>query len=111
MRVDLTTYGMEPPENSKPGRAGQTGSGSATSGVSGNSFSGASGSALSGASALDDARFSFNQTRVESLKAQVLAQPEVRGGQVRALQQAIGNGEYSIPPSQIANAMANDLAG
>jgi flagellar biosynthesis anti-sigma factor FlgM len=47
---------------------------------------------------------------VQSLGAQVLAQPEIRGAKVEALQEAIGKGEYSVPPSQVADALVSDLA-
>jgi flagellar biosynthesis anti-sigma factor FlgM len=99
MRVDLTTFGVEPPENSKTGRAGHTGG----AGI-------ATGSAAASTSVLDETRFSFDQTRVQSLGAQVLAQPEIRGAKVEALQEAIGKGEYSVPPSQVADALVSDLA-
>jgi flagellar biosynthesis anti-sigma factor FlgM len=95
MRVDLTSFGVEPPEKGTTGRAGQTGAagtGTSTAGV-------------------DQTRFSFDQTRVQSLEAQVLAQPEIRQAKVQSLQQAIGNGEYSVPAGQIANAMVSELAG
>ena len=74
MRVDFTTFGLEPPE---PGKT----------------------------------RFSFDQTRVQSLEAQVLAQPEIRAAKVQSLQQAIGNGNYSVPASQVADAMVGELSG
>lgn len=98
MRVDLTTLGVEPPENSKTGRAGQTGG----AGI-------AAGRASGSATGVDQTRFSF-LTRVQSLEAQVLAQPEIRGAKVQALQQAIGKGEYSVPASQVADALVKDLA-
>ena len=59
--------------------------------------------------ALDQTRLSFDHIRVQSLEAQVLAQPEVRQAKVQSLQQAIGNGEYSVSAGQIAAAMASDL--
>ena len=104
MRVDFTSRGVEPPENSKTGRGGQTG-------ATGTSGSSASSSTSSSAPGPDQARFSFDQTRVQSLEAQVLAQPEIRQAKVQSLQQAIGNGEYSVLPGQIANAMVSELAG
>jgi len=60
---------------------------------------------------VDQTRFSFDQTRVQALEAQVLAQPEIRQAKVQALQQAIGNGEYSVSAGQVADAMASDLGG
>ena len=113
MRVDFTAFGAEPPEQSKPGRAAQTSAQKTdaakteASGVSGN----ASSSTLSSTSAVDEARFSSDPARIQSLTNQVLAQPEIRQSKVDALQQAIGNGEYSISPSQVADAMVSDLGG
>ncbi len=102
MRVDLTTLGVEPPENGKPGRAAQAGdttaAGSASSPTAGS------------ASGLDQASFSFDQLRLQSLQAQVLAQPEVRSDKVQTLQQSIGNGSYSVSPGQVADALVNELA-
>jgi flagellar biosynthesis anti-sigma factor FlgM len=108
MRVDFTNFGVEPPDQGKPGRAAQTGnSGSgAAGGIKGSTSSGAS----SNTSGVDQTRFSFDQARVQSLQAQVLAQPEIREAKVRSLQQAIGNGEYSVPASQIADALVADLS-
>jgi flagellar biosynthesis anti-sigma factor FlgM len=60
---------------------------------------------------VDQTRFSFDQTRVQSLEAHVLAQPEIREAKVRSLQQAIGNGEYSVPASQVADALVSELGG
>lgn len=94
MRVDFTTFGLEPPERGKTGRAGQTE---------------AVGTGASSSSGLDQTRFSFDQTRVQSLAAHVLAQPEIREAKVKSLQQAIGNGEYSVPASQIADALVSEL--
>jgi flagellar biosynthesis anti-sigma factor FlgM len=96
MKVDLTSFGVEPPERSTTGRAGQTG---------------ASGTGASSAAGVDQTRFSFDQTRVQSLEAQVLAQPEIRQAKIEPLQQAIGNGAYSVPASQIADALASELGG
>lgn len=102
MRVDFTTSGLEPPEKSTTGRAGHaeyvgtgTGAGTEASSISG----------------VDQTRFSFDQTRVQSLEAHVLAQPEIREAKVRSLQQAIGNGEYSVPASQVADALVSELGG
>ena len=104
MRVDLTSRGVEPPENGKTGRAGQTGASETGAGSASSSTSGST-------SGLDQTRFSFDQTRVQALEAQVLAQPEIRQAKVQALQQAIGNGEYSVSAGQVADAMASDLGG
>ncbi|MFZ0798285.1 MAG: flagellar biosynthesis anti-sigma factor FlgM [Terriglobales bacterium] len=107
MRVDLTTFGVEPPDKGKTGRTGQTGG--PVSGATSSTTGGAPSNASSGTSGLDQARFSFDQTRVQSLKAQVLAQPEIREAKVRSLRQAIGNGEYSVPAGQVADAMVSEL--
>jgi flagellar biosynthesis anti-sigma factor FlgM len=48
---------------------------------------------------------------VQSLEAHVLAQPEIREAKVQSLQQAIGNGEYSVPVSQVADALISELDG
>ena len=98
MRVDFTSRGVEPPENGKTGRGGQTGASGTTAS-----------SASSSASGPDQTRLSFDQTRVQALEAQVLAQPEIRQAKVEALQQAIGKGEYSVSAGQVADAMASDL--
>jgi flagellar biosynthesis anti-sigma factor FlgM len=102
MRVDLTTLGAQPPDGGKASRAGQaraSGSTSAAASISGS------------ASGNDQARFSFDPARVEALKAQVLAQPEIRAAKVQPLQQAISQGEYSVPAGQIADALIREAAG
>jgi flagellar biosynthesis anti-sigma factor FlgM len=108
MRVDLTSRGVEQPENSKTGRGGQTGASGTTASSASSS---ASSSTFSSTLGLDQTRFSFDHIRVHSLEAQVLAQPEIRQAKVQALQQAIGNGEYSVSAGQVADAMASDLGG
>ena len=102
MRVDFTTSGLEPPEKSTTGRAGNAehvGTG------------GGAGTGASSISGVDQARFSFDQTRVQSLEAHVLAQPEIREAKVQPLQQAIGKGEYSVPASLVADALVTELGG
>jgi flagellar biosynthesis anti-sigma factor FlgM len=91
MRIDRTTLGVEARVNTKARRAGQT-------------------KRVGSASAGDIASFSSDQTRLQSLGAQVLAQPEVRDNKVHALQEAIGKGDYSVAPNQVADALVNDLA-
>lgn len=103
MRVDLTPPGLDPPENSKAGRAAHpeavaTGPGSTSTP-----------STPSTTSTVDQTRFSYDRTRVHSLQAQVLAQPEIRQAKVRSLQQAIGSGQYSVPASHVADALVGDL--
>jgi flagellar biosynthesis anti-sigma factor FlgM len=102
MRVDLTTFGLEPPDSGKASRAGQTGASGST-----NAAASTSGSA----SVHDQARFSFDPARVESLKAQVLAQPEIRAAKVGPLQQAIGKGEYTLSAGRIADALIREATG
>jgi len=97
MRVDFTTSGLEPPEKSLTGRAGhaeQTGTGTEAS-----------------TTGVDQTRFAFDQTRVQLLEAHVLAQPEIREAKVQSLQQAIGSGEYSVPASQVADALVSEFGG
>ena len=114
MRVDFTPLGVEPPDNTKTGRAGQkeaSGTGASNSSastsrsISESTFESTSG----GISGSDQARFSYDQTRVQSLKTQVLAQPDIRETRVQSLQQAIGSGEYSVPPSDVADSLVNEL--
>jgi flagellar biosynthesis anti-sigma factor FlgM len=93
MRIDLTTLAPQPPEQGKSARSGQ---------------SDTAASAATETSGLDKTSFSFDQTRVQTLASQVLAQPDVRDVKVQALQQSISDGEYSIPPSQIAEALASE---
>ncbi len=108
MRVDLTTYGVDPPDNSKTGRTAQSGA----SGTAANSAAGLGQSGQSNdATGVDQTSFSFDQARVQSLAAEVMAQPEIRSAKVQSLQESIGNGEYSVPPSLVADAMAGELSG
>jgi flagellar biosynthesis anti-sigma factor FlgM len=102
MRVDFTTSGLEPPEKGTTGRAGHAENAATVT------EAGTGASSISGA---DQTRFSFDQTRVQSLEAHVLAQPEIRDAKVQSLQQAIGNGEYSVPASQVADALVSELGG
>jgi len=57
----------------------------------------------------DKAHFSFDQARVQALKNQVLAQPEVRQQRVDLLRQSLGKGEYSVTDTQVADAIIADL--
>jgi flagellar biosynthesis anti-sigma factor FlgM len=102
MRIDFTNFGVEPPDKGKVNRAGQpVESGSSPDATTTNSSS---------AAGQDQARFSFDPTRVQSLQAQVLAQPEIREAKVRPLQQAIDKGEYSVSASHVADALISELA-
>lgn len=102
MRVDLTKFGLQPPDSGKASRTGQTGASGST-----NAATSTSGST----SGHDQTRFSFGQARVEALKAQVLAQPEIRAAKVGPLEQAIRRGEYTLPAGQIADALIREAAG
>lgn len=92
MRVDLRTIGTEPANSGKTDRT------HATQAELGNETP-----------ALDQASFSFDQSRVRSLENQVLAQPEVRQQRVELLRQSLGKGEYAVSDGQVAEAMLADL--
>jgi flagellar biosynthesis anti-sigma factor FlgM len=103
MRVDFTIVGASAPERGRMRRTGQAE-------VSWTEARrGASGSASGVTLRLDQTRFSFDQAGVRSLEAQVLAQPEIRDAKVQSLQQAIRSGEYSVPISQVADAVSGEL--
>jgi len=125
MRIDFTSSGIGPLENTESNKTGRAGTGAPTTGASGNSgrTPGGSSSAtvegtldgtlngtLHGTSGVDRASFSFDQTRVQSLAAQVLAQAEIREAKVQSLQQAISDGEYSVPPAHVASALVAELS-
>ena len=95
MRVDLLTYGPEPPENNATARAGQTPAASETA---------------SNVAGEDQARFSFDQARVQSLEAQVLAQPEIRQQKVGSLQKLLTGGQYAVSAEHVAHSMIAELA-
>lgn len=99
MRVDLRSYGLEPPDKSKTGQA------------AGQTPSTAPNSPETVAADGDQARITFTQARVQSLEAQALAQPEIREPRVEALRQAIHKNEYAVSDRQIAEAMVADLTG
>jgi anti-sigma28 factor (negative regulator of flagellin synthesis) len=60
---------------------------------------------------MDQTRFSFDQARVESLEAEVMAQPEIREQKVGALQKLLVTGRYRVSDAQVAQAMVAELAG
>jgi len=95
MRVDLTTYGLEPPEKSQDKTKITTGSAQQSNNVTG----------------ADQTSFSFDPTRVNDLQAQAMAQPDVREQKVELLRQAIGKGEYAVHESQVADALLADVQG
>jgi flagellar biosynthesis anti-sigma factor FlgM len=106
MKVDFTNSAPDAAEMSKSNRAVPGGApGVAVGGTAVNTV------AETGNLPVDQTSFSFDQGRVQALAAQVLAQPEVRGAKVQALQQAITGGRYSVSSGQIADALAQDLAG
>jgi negative regulator of flagellin synthesis FlgM len=105
MRVDLTTFGVEPPENGKPGRA--AGSPESAGGSTSTNNSASNSASAATASTSDAARFS--STQVQTLAAQVLEQPEIRAAKVQSLKQSIDSGEYEVSPGQVADALASDL--
>jgi len=96
MRVDLLNYGPQPPDNSKTSRAGQSPSAPAQT---------------SGSAGMDQARFSFDQARVQSLEAEVMAQPEIRSQKVGSLQKLLTTGQYKVSDAQIAHAMVTERTG
>jgi flagellar biosynthesis anti-sigma factor FlgM len=96
MRVDLLAYGPEPPDNNKTSRAGQAP---------------ATPTPTSGTSGMDQTRFSFDRARVQSLEAEVLAQPEIREQKVASLQKLLVTGRYRVSDAQVAQAMVAELAG
>ncbi len=97
MRVDYGRGGLDLPETSpEQGKASRAGRNSAA----------ASGSA-NGASA-DQTRLTFNQAKVQSLQAQVLAQPEIREAKVRALRQSVNDGQYSVSAGEVAGAIVGE---
>ena len=95
MRVNLTTYGPEPPDNNKTSRAAQSATPTPTADTTGT----------------DQTRFSFDQARVQSLEAEVMAQPEIRGQKVGALQSLLAAGQYTVSNAQLAQAMMDELSG
>jgi len=57
----------------------------------------------------DQARFSFDHTRVKKLEAMAMAQPEIRDQKVDAIRQAVGKGQYAVSDAQIAAAISADF--
>lgn len=105
MRVEFTNLGLEPPEKNKPGRATQTGTIASPPAASERASAAAAPSA-----AVDRTRFSFDQARVASLKAKVLAAPELRQEKVEPLERAVASGNYSVDSRRVADAMAAEFA-
>lgn len=57
----------------------------------------------------DRARIAFDQSLVQTLETQALAQPEVRQQRVDLLRQLLGKGEYSVSDTQLADAILADI--
>jgi flagellar biosynthesis anti-sigma factor FlgM len=104
MRIDLTTSGLEQPENSKAGRARQ-------SGTTSNQASASASASTAESAGVDRTQFSFDRTRVQTLAALALAAPEIRQTKVAGLGQAISNGEYSVDAGKVADAMTAEFSG
>jgi flagellar biosynthesis anti-sigma factor FlgM len=45
---------------------------------------------------------------VQSLQAQVLAQPEIREAKVRALRQSVNDGQYPVSAGEVAGAIVGE---
>jgi len=101
MRIDFTTFGVDPPDKGNTSRTGEAAQ-------SGKAASRTGSSPANNAAVPDQTRFSFDQAQVQSLQAQVLAQPEIREAKVKSLRQAIDNGEYTVPPGLVADALVNE---
>src|SRR5271154_6529724 len=56
----------------------------------------------------DTATLSTDKASIEALTAQALNSPEIRQDKVAALRQMIANGEYSLQPEGIAEAMIRE---
>ena len=100
MRIDLTTGGRQATENAGSQKTGQREA--AATGVHDSSQAG---------TASDSARFSFDQTRIQSLAAQALSAPEVRQARVASLAHAISTGEYSVDAAKVAGAIVSAYSG
>ena len=59
----------------------------------------------------DSAQLSMDGGKVQQLKADLAAVPDVRLERVAALQKAITSGSYNVSSQQIAQAMSSDLLG
>jgi len=59
----------------------------------------------------DKATFSSDSLDLPSLEAQVMASPELRTDKIMALRQAIQNGEYTVEPDKVAQAILQQTKG
>jgi flagellar biosynthesis anti-sigma factor FlgM len=67
--------------------------------------------AKTGRSASEDrATLTSDSTSVGSLVSAALSSPEIRQDKVDSLRQAIGSGQYTLDPAQIAASMVDDHA-
>jgi flagellar biosynthesis anti-sigma factor FlgM len=67
--------------------------------------------AKTGQSASEDrATLTSDSTSVGSLVSAALSSPEIRQDKVDSLRQAIGSGQYTLDPAQIAASMVDDHA-
>jgi flagellar biosynthesis anti-sigma factor FlgM len=100
MRINLTSSGLQPAENTGSQKTGQRGAGAI--GNQGSRQAPAAG---------DSAQFSFDQTHIQSLAAQALSAPEVRQSKVASLAHAINTGEYRVDAAQVAGAIVSAYTG
>jgi flagellar biosynthesis anti-sigma factor FlgM len=100
MRIDLTSSGLQRPENAGAQKAGQRGA--AATGTNATAKTGAAG---------DSAQFSYDQTRLRSLSVQALAAPEIREATVSALAHAISTGDYRVDATKVAGAIVSASSG
>jgi negative regulator of flagellin synthesis FlgM len=59
----------------------------------------------------DLAQFSVDGEKVQQLKTDLAAVPDLRQDRVATLKEAIASGSYSVSGQQIAQAMSSDLLG
>ena len=59
----------------------------------------------------DSAHLSVDGDKVQQLKADLAAVPDVRQDRVAALQKAVTSGSFNVSGQQIAQAMSSDLLG
>jgi len=57
----------------------------------------------------DEAKLSSTSSNTFSLSARAMAEPEVRANRVNALRSAVEDGNYSVEPQKLADAMLRDI--
>lgn len=97
MKVDLTTSRLQPSDRAETSRAERHAAAK-------NKPSDPAGDTR----ATDRAHFSFDHARVQALTAQALSAPEIRQAKVAALAQAIGDGQYTVDATRVADAVVAD---